>query len=406
VLRSRLVNGLRIIFRDVPRNLSVFSFVYAFATSLYWVISAPLLRLWGFTPLEYGVLGSVMGTSGLISTSISGWLTDRYGPKRIIYASLLLSIISNILFATGNYALIYLSAILSGLADPMTWISLDVLVSYVTRKERYHYAYPYLMSLSALGNAGGAYLGWIPKIISDSGLFPLIEAYRLFILIAAVLYIPCVMVLKSIEFTMAASMESKLSLRSVLGIPHGLVKIIAKLSIPEILIGFGAAISIHNISYYFMLKYNVGSGGLGTLFGTESLAMALLMLTLPKLREKIGGSLRTYVVLASTSIPLLIALTLIENYYLAIAIYIARTVLMNVASPLYTAFLMSIVPPEHRGKVSSILGIARRIAVIPGRSTGGYLLEVDLELPLRTTAILYALGLGLLAMWFRREESK
>lgn len=52
---------------------------------------------------------------------------------------------------------------------------------------------------------------------------------------------------------------------------------------------------------------------------------------------------------------------------------------MNVARPLYTAFLMSIIPLEHRGKTSSILGIARRIAIIPGRSIGGYLLEIKLR---------------------------
>lgn len=79
---------------------------------------------------------------------------------------------------------------------------------------------------------------------------------------------------------------------------------------------------------------------------------------------------------------------------------------MNVASLLYTAFLMSIIPLEHRGKTSSILGIARRIAIIPGRSIGGYLLEINLELPLKTTAVLYTLGLRLLAILLRREESK
>lgn len=102
----------------------------------------------------------------------------------------------------------------------MTWISLDVLVSYVTRKEYYHYAYPYLMSLNALGNAIGAYSGWIPRILFDSGLLPLIEVY-------AVLYIPCIMVLKSVKFAIEVFTKSKLSLGSVLGIPRilrGLVK--------------------------------------------------------------------------------------------------------------------------------------------------------------------------------------
>lgn len=67
---------------------------------------------------------------------------------------------------------------------------------------------------------------------------------------------------------------------------------------------------------------------------------------------------------------------------------------------------MPMIPLEHYGKVSSILGTARRIALIPDRSIGDYFLGVDLELPLRATAILYLLGLGLLAVWFRREESR
>ncbi len=384
--------------------LIIFYFVYSFTSSIRWVVGAPFLRAIGFSPLEYGVLGSVMASAGLVSTGISGWLVDRYGSKKIIYLSLAMTITSNILFVTGNYLLIYVSVALLGLAGAMTWIPLDVLVSHITSKELYHYVYPYLMSLSAFGGAIGSYTGWIPRIIVDQGLMSEVEAYRLSILLSTILYIPCLILVYKVKVDVDSLGRSLSGFKSFLDIPRELASIIVKLAVPEILIGFGAALSIHNISYYFMLKYNIGSGGLGTLFGTEQLVMAALMLLLPRLREKLGGSLKTYVVLASTSIPLLVAITFLANYYVAIALYVTRTVLMNVASPLYTAFIMYIVPAEHRGKVSSIIGVARRIAIIPGRSLGGYLLEVDLELPLRLTALFYSIALGLLAVWFRREE--
>ena len=393
--------------KAAPLPLMLFYFTYSFTSSIRWVIGAPFLRAIGFSPLEYGVLGSVMAFAGLLSTGISGWLVDRYGSKKIIYLSLAMTIASNLLFATGNYLLIYVSVVLLGLAGAMTWIPLDVLVSHIVSRELYHYAYPYLMSLSAFGGAVGSYTGWVPRIIIDYGLVGEVEAYRFSILLSTVLYVPCLVLVYRIKASIGkvgSNGQSVGGFKEFFSLPRGLTRTIVKLAVPEVLIGFGASLSIHNISYYFMLKFNVGSGGLGTLFGTEQLVMAALMLLLPRLRERIGGSLKTYVVLASTSIPLLVAITFLVNYYVAIALYITRTVLMNVASPLYTAFLMYIVPAEHRGKVSSLIGIARRIAIIPGRSLGGYLLEVDLELPLRLTALLYTIALGLLAVWFKREE--
>ncbi len=396
----------RVFLEIAPLPLVVFYFMYSFTQSIRWVIGAPFLRAIGFTPLEYGVLGSVMASAGLVSTGISGWLVDHYGSKKIIYSSLAMTIVSNILFVTGNYPLIYASAALLGLASAMTWIPLDVLVSRITSRELYHYAYPYLMSLSAFGGAIGSYTGWIPRIIVGYGIIGEVEAYKLSILFSTILYIPCLVLVHKVKADIVEAGSVTEGFKGFLSIPRGLANTIIKLAVPEILIGFGAALSIHNISYYFMLKYNVGSGGLGTLFGTEQLVMAGLMLLLPRLREKLGGSLKTYIILSSTSIPLLIAITFLTNYYVAIALYITRTVLMNVASPLYTAFLMYIVPAEHRGKVSSLIGVARRIAIIPGRSLGGYLLGVSLELPLRLTALFYSTALGLLAVWFRREEGK
>ena len=56
----------------LPRGLLVFSFVDAAFMSLIWVIEAPYLKVLGFTPLEYGILGSVMAFSTLISLSVTG----------------------------------------------------------------------------------------------------------------------------------------------------------------------------------------------------------------------------------------------------------------------------------------------------------------------------------------------
>ena len=294
-----------------------------------------------------------------------------------------------------------------GLSSPLLWIPFEVLVSRVVEKEKYHYAYPYINALTQIGNAIGAYSGWIPELTSKLYGVSILELYRYTILLSAFTTLLLIPLLKKVreKYSIPRKVEASKGLTSILkGIPGSVWKTIGKLALSQVLIGLGASISIHNISYYFILKYGVGSGGLGTLFGSENLVMALLMLILPRISEKLGGSLKTYIILSSTSIPLLITLTLVNNYYLAITLFIARTVLMNVVHPLFTAFTMSIVPAEHRGKTSSIIGLAWQIPTVPGRSIGGYLLQVDLEAPLRITAILYACALTYLALAFRKSK--
>ncbi len=87
-----------------------------------------------------------------------------------------------------------------------------------------------------------------------------------------------------------------------------------------------------------------------------------------------------------------------DSYAVAAALYIVRTVLMNAANPLLEALTMRVVPRERRGSASSILSLSFTLPATAGRALGGALLDVNLELPLRLTAIIYTLALAQLYM--------
>ena len=159
--------------------------------------------------------------------------------------------------------------------------------------------------------------------------------------------------------------------------------------------------SINNISYYFAAKYNVTSGEVGSIFGLQQLVMAMIMIKLPSITDKYGGPLRMYLLTTSPSIPLLIAMTLVNDYFIASTLYLFRSILMNVANPLYTAFALSLIPRDKRGIATSIMNLSFRIPRGIGRAVGGWLLDIDLELPLRLTALLYTTSLTLLATCFK-----
>ncbi|MEB3851691.1 MAG: hypothetical protein LRS49_03820 [Desulfurococcales archaeon] len=89
-------------------------------------------------------------------------------------------------------------------------------------------------------------------------------------------------------------------------------------------------------------------------------------------------------------------MTLTSSYPLAASLYLARSVLMNAGNPLLSAYTLRLVPPERRGVASAFLNLAWTVPAGAGRAVGGFLLDVDLELPLRATAAVYAAAIAYL----------
>ena len=399
---SNIIEG----FRDVPSQLIMYTVIDAFFWSLIWLIEAPYLKSLGFTPFEFGLFGSISVASSIVTLPISGWIVDRFRLIHVMIVSLIASSGSVLLMVTGVKILIYLSAFLGGFVGSIPFIGFRVLVSRVVKEERYYYVYPYIDALDMVGNAIGSYAGWLPEIIAKTYGLSYLEVYKYTLLTTAMLSLLAIIPLTKIKIIDTPRTPRSVGgfVESFKGIPKGTWRVISKVMVFEALIGLGAAMSIHNISYYFMLKYGIESGELGTLYGTESLLMALLMMFMPKVSEFIGSPLKAFVLVSFTSIPPLVAITFVNNYLLAFTLYIARTVLMNVASPLFTAFMMAVIPPEHRGKASSIVDLSRSVPSAIGRGLGGYMLGIDLELPLRITAIIYTLSLTYLFLVFRSDK--
>jgi len=390
------------------RRVTAFALTSAVLPTLAYVVSAPYLKLLGFSPVEYGVFGSLMTAASLISVFLAGWLTDRYKASTLVLLALLLESVGYALMSLGFRPLIYLASIFTGASGALFTIPLEVLVSRVTSRERFHYSYTYLYASMSFGNAVGAILGWVPERSGAMFAVNTLEAYRYCLLTIALLNPLPVLFLTGLQekVSMKHNQGSSTSLRDIASTFRALGGAFYKLLVFESIITLGASLAIHNANYYFVLKYGVGSGELGTLQFFESIGMGALMLTMPKLSERVGDPLKTYAYVSFASLPLLVAITYVNNYYLAMALFITRTIIMNVASPLFTAFTMFILPKEHRGKALSLMNIARDLVSMVGRSFGGYLLSVNLEYPFRVTTGIYCAALTYLLLAFRNAERK
>ncbi len=390
-------------FRGVlPRRIVVYAAADSAFSSLSWVVIPPYLKSIGFTALEYGIYGSVITASAIASLPLAGWASDRFSLTKLIAASMILHFISTALIVTGYYPLIYCGAFITGIYHSLAWIAFDVLISRVSSRERYHYAYQLTYSLFEAGGAVGAFMGWIPQIVSLSTSLGLPSSYRLVMIASAAADLTLLPLILGFKEPAGKVVEGfKGFVASLKSLPSRARAAMVKLTVFEAIVGLGAGLSIMNISYYFILKYGVGSGGLGTMYGFESLAIALLGLLMPRLSDRVGNPLRAYAIVSSSSIPLLVAITLVNNYALAAGIFIARSVLMNVATPLLQAFTMYLIPDGFRGKAMSFMGAASDLTRAFSRGLGGYLLEVNLEAPLRITAAVYTAAIAYLFTGFR-----
>ncbi|MEB3766026.1 MAG: MFS transporter [Desulfurococcales archaeon] len=384
-------------YRATMKKVIILGLLLGVSQGLIWSILAPYLRLLGYSGTQYGLVGSTAVLSGGLFTLVGGILSDKIGARKVVAIGLAVLSLGLYLVSSGDMILVAVGFFLSGIANGFIFTSEQALLARIGKDEVLHYTFSYVMAASTLGGAIGSFIGWTPVYISKTQGIELAELYRLSIIFAGViplLLVPLALSIK--ERGVKGQGKTKISIR---GLPRRFYYI----AMVNILIGFGAAMSIHNIDYYFVSKYGVTSQELGSVLGLQQLVMAYLMLHMPRLADKYGGVLRVYLIVSASSIPLLIGMTLTNNFIIAAGLYLVRSILMNVANPIFNAFVMKLVPEEKRGLASAFLSLSWTIPAGGGRAVGGYLLDINLELPLRLTALLYTIALTTLAYIFRDE---
>lgn len=144
---------------------------------------------------------------------------------------------------------------------------------------------------------------------------------------------------------------------------------ILRMALPNVLIGFGAAILIPYMNVFFIERFAVRDGLLGLLFALASLLISLGSLLAPRLALYLGSKIRTVMLTQLSSILFLLLIGFSPWLELAIPAFLLRAMLMNMAVPLYNAFCMENISPGERGLANSALNISWQI----GWAVGPYL---------------------------------
>ncbi|MEW5825968.1 MAG: MFS transporter [Candidatus Bipolaricaulota bacterium] len=133
--------------------------------------------------------------------------------------------------------------------------------------------------------------------------------------------------------------------------------ILAALFAVQLVGALGAGLTMPFLNVFFRLRFAVPDDLLGTVFALSSFLTGCAALASPGLARRFGR-IRAVVASQLASIPLLLAMALVPGFAASAGCFLARTALMNMSSPIFAAFSMTVVPASVRPLAASLLMLA------------------------------------------------
>ncbi|MBA7635812.1 hypothetical protein ES703_43416 [subsurface metagenome] len=335
----------------------------------------------------------------------SGFIIDRFGLKRPLVISYSLFILFTILLAinTNYFSLIIFNIALGFTFSIIRVIRNPFLTKFSTKVERTHlfgFAFGLLMIGSVIGNVIGGYFPKFFKVFTS--LTDDITIYRLSLLSGAIISaIGLISILKIRKDNITSS--KKLSKRTF---KIKFSKLYAKLLLPHLLLSLGAGLVMPFLNVFFKKHLNANVSQIGIIFALGSFITGIASFLVPFVTKRIG-KVKSIGILQISSLPFLLMIALIPNLTLVAIFYIVRQVLMNIASPIYTTFVMEAVPDKDKSTISGYIVFIWGLGWAISSSYSGILMKnYGYNFPFFICFVFYLISTITFISFFRRPKKK
>ncbi|MCC7507988.1 MAG: MFS transporter [Planctomycetes bacterium] len=201
---------------------------------------------------------------------------------------------------------------------------------------------------------------------------PLLFGYRATLLVAAGFVL---LALVPIALVKEGAPDGKgKSLRQILTF-HDKKKLLW-LGLPEIMIGFGAGLTIPFFNVYFKNEWGLTPQQIAPIFMAMFAVLVVGYLATPPLVRRFGP-VKVMIVAQLLSLPFFIELALGHYLWAAVTAFIARQVLMNNSDPIYKQFAQEVADDRDRNAVAVWVHSSRHIFFTIANFVAGYLIAMD-----------------------------
>ena len=381
----------------------------------YLNIVAPLYLLSiGLSVTGLGILFTASFVTGAILLVPIGKLADKYGRKPFLIAfSLLIALWGTIYVVTSWIPLLFLISAIAGIgrggsaggsqAGPFAPAEQALMADLVPRESRVR-VFSFNAFVASLLASAGAALSALPSWLDLGG------DKILFIITIILGLVSCVILLgipearrtnKVNETPDNQSRRRRLALMS-----KESTRTVGKLSFASMFNSFGLGfIGSSLFVIWLYLRFHLSADVIGPVFAVSYFISALTILAAPMLAREIG-SVRSIISTRIIAASLLGLVVVAPTFFIAIALYVGRTVLSNMIVPVRQSFTMGLFPSEERATASGVTGAARRVTGAVSPSISGELMNLGyLESPLIIGAALQGFSAVLYGIFFLKMDS-
>jgi len=360
--------------------------IRAFAFSYLNVIFAIYLDRLGYTPVTIGVVYSVAYLSGAVLTALWGYLSDRYGRRKILMLLALLTIVSNAIFVFfSSLFFILLAVIIANVGaggsggggsggGPFNPVEEALLAEKCTPDNRTQIFGLNSFVGSVMGSIGALAAG-VPQFLQERWGWESVTSYKPLFLLTIVFSVGLLLVYNLIsEQHQPQRVEKKVS--KATGV------FVTKMSILAFVDNFGAGMAGGLVSYWFYLRFGVELKSLGLLFFISNFLAALSFLSAPIIARWIG-LVKTMAFSHGLASLIYIAIPFAPTFFIAATLLAIRSFFAYMDNPLRASFTMAMVQSSERGSAAGVTSLARTVPFGISPTISTYLMQnVSLTLPL------------------------
>jgi MFS family permease len=354
--------------------------IRAFAFSYLGVVFAIYLSQLGYSTVTIGLVISTASASGAVLTALWGFLSDRFGRKKILMLLAALTMVSNLIYVFFSHLVFILSAVIianvgaggsgggGAGGGPFSPVEQALLAEKCTAENR-NRIFSTNAFVGSLMGSFGALVSGLPQYLQENWGWQPVASYKPLFALTMLFSVILIFAYSTINEHHVPRKREKTNPRRTAR--SGFVTKIALLGMVD---NLGAGLVGPLISYWFFRRFGVELKSLGFMFFLSYFFAALSFLAAPVLARQMGV-VKTMAFSHGLASLIYLFLPLAPSFSIAAAMTVVRSFLAYMDNPLRSSFIMGIVRPEDRGSAAGITTLSRHVPVAVSPTLSAYLMQ-------------------------------
>jgi len=354
--------------------------VRSFSAAILSVCFTIYMSKLGATSVQLGMMFTGMALFAAVRSLGEGLIADRYGRKPVLIITSLLMVVGGFIFSVSHdLRVLTISAILFGVGRfiPFTPAEQAMLTEKVSSENRTT-AFSVNSFVGTMAGVFGSFAAILPDYLQDRGVVELVSYRPLFIIfsLAGLISTLAFMVITetyqhNIEEEQVEDIQETADERWIL----------SRWALVLALDVIGGSFIMNFTSYWFFVKFGVGLGEIGTLFGFSRIIAAGSYYLGMRMAKGVGTIRAT--VLSRVPVVIINILTPLTPTYAIVAYMRGFMSLFSMIDvPLRQSYLMGVIKSKRKASAAGIVAVVSRFTAAGAPMLSGYIMQfISIDLP-------------------------